>query len=56
MVEETLRGGRVIFTCGVCGLGYGEEETAKDCEEYCSKHDSCSLEITRKAIYRPSFE
>lgn len=30
-----------------------DEETARKCQEYCSKHGACSLELMRKAVYFP---
>jgi len=42
-----------VYQCEICELGYAELKTAEQCEEYCNAHGSCSLEITRKAIYRP---
>lgn len=42
-----------IFLCEECGLGYDNEATARECEAYCRTHQSCSLQITAKAVYRP---
>ena len=43
-----------IYYCSVCGYGYASEALAKECEEYCTIHYSCSLQITAKAIRKPS--
>ncbi len=43
-----------VYYCSVCGYGYANEALAKQCEEYCISHNSCSLEITAKAIRKPS--
>jgi len=32
-------------------LGYAERETAQKCEDWCKKTGTCSLEITKKAVY-----
>ncbi len=53
MVEEKIVEGRVIYLCSECGLGYLDKETAEACEDHCSKYNSCSLQITIKAIYKP---
>ncbi len=47
------RGGGTVFLCETCGFGYNDPETAVRCESFCEKHNSCSVEITRKAVYRP---
>jgi hypothetical protein len=39
-----------LYQCPVCGLHYKEEETAKDCEAFCSQHNACSLEIIQHSI------
>jgi hypothetical protein len=54
MVSEIERKSGTIFQCEVCGFGYGDLDTAERCEEYCNTHASCSLEITKKAIRKPS--
>jgi len=54
MVSEIERRGRKIYLCELCGFGYADQSTASECQEWCSTHESCSLEITKKAIYRPS--
>lgn len=45
--------GKKIFLCEVCGFGYSDAETATSCENFCKAHNSCSFEITRKAVFRP---
>jgi hypothetical protein len=42
-----------VYYCSVCGYGYANEALAKECEEYCTTHNSCSLQITAKAIRKP---
>ena len=50
---RTLEGRPNIHLCEECGLGYANEETARECEEFCTTHNACSLQITRAAVYRP---
>lgn len=50
MVERVSFKNREAFKCNVCGFVYAERATAKECEEYCRKHHSCSTEITKKAL------
>lgn len=33
--------------CPECSLRYRDEEIAKQCAAWCSKHNSCNLEITK---------
>ncbi|NIU38542.1 hypothetical protein GWN65_00810 [Candidatus Bathyarchaeota archaeon] len=44
--------GKTLFLCEECGLGYTDRETAQKCEDWCKKTGTCSLEITRKALYK----
>ncbi len=53
MVKKIKKNGKEIFICEICRLGYEDEKTAEACQNFCSIHHACSLEITRKAIYFP---
>jgi len=53
MLVKEKRINKLIFICGVCGLGYSDKETAEKCEEWCRKTGTCSIEITKKAVYFP---
>ncbi|MGQ9744344.1 MAG: hypothetical protein ACUVQW_07025 [Candidatus Bathycorpusculaceae bacterium] len=44
---------KTVYLCSVCGLGYLDRETTEKCEEWCRKTGTCSVEITKKAIYFP---
>ncbi len=44
---------RTVYLCEVCGFGYGEAEIATSCENFCKTHNSCSFEITKKAVFKP---
>lgn len=50
MVREEGRGERRVYVCEECGLAYEERTWAERCEEYCGKHNACSLEITSHAV------
>ena len=50
MVKETKKGGKAYFVCEECGFAYGTENLAQECEDWCRKHHSCSLEITKHAV------
>ena len=39
-----------IHQCKICKLEYVDEKTAKECEAWCSTHDSCNYLIARQAI------
>ncbi len=43
-----------VYYCSVCGYGYASQSLAEECEEYCTKHNSCSLRITAKGIRKPN--
>ncbi len=54
MVTEKKVGGRTVFLCDICGLGYADRKTAQECEDYCRAHPGeCSAEISKKAVYTP---
>lgn len=44
---------RDVFVCEECGFGYKDKETAEECENFCRTHNSCSMEITKNAVYIP---
>lgn len=50
MVEKSTLDGRDVWACEVCGLAFEERDLARRCEDHCRTHDSCSLEIGRKAV------
>jgi hypothetical protein len=54
VVKEIEVDSKAVFLCEICGLGYKERRTAEECEEWCRRTNSCSIEITKKAIYFPS--
>lgn len=54
MVKETKENNKTYYICQECDFGYMDYKTAKECENYCEKHKSCSLEITKKSRPNPS--
>ncbi|NWF86928.1 hypothetical protein HXY32_03870 [Candidatus Bathyarchaeota archaeon] len=52
-MKEKRVNNKSLFLCEMCGLGYLEKETAEKCEEWCKKTGTCSIEITKKAVYLP---
>jgi 2-polyprenyl-3-methyl-5-hydroxy-6-metoxy-1,4-benzoquinol methylase len=46
--------GMTKYQCSVCKLEFTNPELARQCEQWCAAHDSCNLEIGRKAINRDS--
>lgn len=38
------------FSCSECGLSYIKKDLAIKCEDWCKKHNSCNLEITKHAV------
>lgn len=42
--------GETYYACGECGLIYRNRETARECESWCSKHNTCNVEIARHAV------
>ena len=39
-----------LYQCGECKLVYKSKRLAEKCEQWCKKHKSCNLEITKHAI------
>jgi len=52
LVREEKYKNMKLYTCDSCNLGYGNRETAKECENFCRTYNSCSMEIAKKAIKR----
>ncbi|HLC65656.1 MAG TPA: hypothetical protein VJI46_06055 [Candidatus Nanoarchaeia archaeon] len=49
MVKK-IKKGKKVFMCEECSMKYEDEPIAKKCEEWCRKHHSCNVEITRNAV------
>jgi len=50
MAEEENLEGQIVFKCMKCGWLYKNRNMAEKCEEWCERHNSCDLEITKYAI------
>ena len=42
------------YKCPVCKLEYSDPELAKQCQAWCSTHNSCNYLIARQAINKNS--
>ncbi len=50
MVKEIVKNNKKYYSCNLCKLVYKNIDIAKKCEEWCSIHGACSLEITKHAV------
>ena len=50
MVNEVTKNGKTYYQCDICKFYYTDRKTAQECEDFCKKHKSCSIEITGKAV------
>ena len=50
MVKEVEHKGKKCFKCTKCGFIYTSRGIAKICEQWCSKYNSCNLDIIKKAV------
>ena len=50
MVKKIEKSDKNLYQCEECGFHYLDEETAKKCEQWCQKYQSCNLEITKNAV------
>ncbi len=50
MVSETNFERKIVYKCEKCGYLYRSRKKAYECEEWCNKHMSCNLSITKFAI------
>jgi len=51
MVKELIKNKRKLYQCEECGFNYLEKSWAEKCQDWCKKHHSCSLEITKHAVH-----
>lgn len=47
MVKEIKNGKNVLYVCERCRFIYKEEEWAEKCQNWCKKHNSCNIIITK---------
>jgi len=50
MVKEIVRDEKKYYFCEECGLAYRDKAMAEKCQDYCSKHHACSIDITKHAV------
>jgi len=50
MVQNVLHKGKKAFECESCSFHYPTAELAQQCEDWCTAHHSCNLEITKHAL------
>jgi len=50
MVKEIKKRNKIYYQCEICKFIYEDREWAEKCENFCRKHNSCSLEITNHAV------
>jgi len=53
MVKKENIENRILFICEVCGLGYIDEQTAAQCEDWCRRTGTCNVKLTSRAVYFP---
>lgn len=41
---------KTLYACPVCSMQYRDKATANECEAWCTKHQSCNLDIIAKAV------
>ncbi|NCO11618.1 hypothetical protein GW924_03375 [Candidatus Pacearchaeota archaeon] len=50
MVEEIILRKKKFYRCEDCKLFYSDNYYAEKCEEWCKKHKTCNIKITKNAI------
>jgi len=50
MVKEVIKNGKKYYECEECKFYYKTKEWAEKCEEFCKKHNACSIEITKYSV------
>ena len=50
MVNTITKNNKKYYQCSNCGFYYSEKSTAEECESWCNEHNSCNMEITKKAV------
>jgi len=56
MVRETCKNGEKLYICEVCGFIHRERMWAEKCQDFCTKHNACSLEITSHVVDTGPYE
>lgn len=50
MVKQMKKGIKTFYLCEECEFVYGSKNLAQKCQEWCNKHHSCNIEITKHAV------
>jgi len=50
MVKEIEKNGKKYYQCEICKMYYKTIDLAQECEDFCEKYKSCSLEIIKHAV------
>jgi hypothetical protein len=50
MVNEEKINDKIYYQCDICKFYYNEKKWAEKCQEWCSKNNSCNVEITKHAV------
>jgi hypothetical protein len=50
MVKEKTINGEKYYQCEICKFYYKTKDLAQKCEDFCKKHNACSIEITRHSV------
>ena len=50
MVKRINKGRKQYFMCEACQFAYAAGSLAQKCENWCNKHHSCNIEITKNAV------
>jgi hypothetical protein len=50
MAEKIIRNKKTYYLCKECGFLYKDRKIAQKCENWCKKHHSCNMEITKYAV------
>lgn len=50
MVKEIKKANKRFYQCEICKFNYNYKKWAKKCQDWCEKHNSCNIEITKYAV------
>ena len=50
MVNEIKKSEKIYYQCEECGFLYKEKKWAQKCRDFCKKHKSCSIKITKHSV------
>lgn len=49
-MKKTKIKSKVCYACEVCGFAYEDEDSAKECEQWCNTYHNCNMELAKKAV------